>query len=72
MAPNFFADVIARGQEAGEVHPDRDPVAEAWLFIAGGLLATIDQVLDGGPIPATPGSRVDREVQQELFGGERK
>lgn len=33
------------------------------------LLATIDQVLAGGPLPTTPGSRVDREVQQQLFSG---
>ena len=44
---DFFADVIRRGQEAGVIHPDRDPVAEAWLFIAGGLLATIDHRLGG-------------------------
>lgn len=36
------------------------------------LLALIDRVLDGGPLPPTPGSRVDREVQQELFGGEKR
>jgi AcrR family transcriptional regulator len=41
----FFAGVIRRGQEDGVVHPDRDPVAEAWIFVAGGLLATIDQRL---------------------------
>jgi AcrR family transcriptional regulator len=44
---DFFADVIARGQAAGGLHPDRDPVAEAWIFIAGGLLATIDHRLGG-------------------------
>jgi AcrR family transcriptional regulator len=44
---DFFADVIRRGQEAGVLHPDRDPVAEAWLFVAGGLLATIDHRLGG-------------------------
>ena len=27
--------------------PDRDPVAEAWIFVAGGLLATIDHRLGG-------------------------
>jgi len=41
----FFADVIRRAQEHGVVHKDRDPVAEAWIFIAGGLLATIDHRL---------------------------
>ena len=44
---DFFADVIRRGQEAGVIHADRDPVAEAWIFVAGGLLATIDHRLGG-------------------------
>jgi AcrR family transcriptional regulator len=44
---DFFADVIRRGQDAGVIHPDRDPVAEAWIYIAGGLLATIDHRLGG-------------------------
>ncbi len=46
-AHDFFADVIRRGQEGGVIHPDRDPVAEAWIFVAGGLLATIDHRLGG-------------------------
>ena len=44
---DFFADVIRSGQEAGVIHADRDPVAEAWIFVAGGLLATIDDRLGG-------------------------
>jgi hypothetical protein len=43
----FFARVIRRGQEAGELHPDRDADAEAWIFIASGLLATVDDRLGG-------------------------
>ena len=43
----FFADVIEQGQHHGAVNPDRDPVAEAWIFVAGGLLATIDHRLGG-------------------------
>jgi AcrR family transcriptional regulator len=39
---DFFADVIRDGQERGVIHPERDPGAEAWIFIAGGLLATMD------------------------------
>ena len=35
---DFFADVIRDGQARGVVHADRDPVAEAWIFVAGGLL----------------------------------
>jgi len=44
---DFVADVIRRGQADGVLHPDRDPVAEAWVFVAGGLLATIDHRLGG-------------------------
>ncbi|HWB22970.1 MAG TPA: TetR/AcrR family transcriptional regulator [Gaiellaceae bacterium] len=44
---DFFADIIRSGQEAGVIHADRDPVAEAWIFVAGGLLATIDHRLGG-------------------------
>jgi AcrR family transcriptional regulator len=43
----FFADVIRRGQDAGVIHSDRDPVAESWMFVAGGLLVTIDHRLGG-------------------------
>src|SRR3954469_23836915 len=39
---DFFADVIRDGQRRGVIDPDRDPVAEAWIYLAGGLLATID------------------------------
>jgi hypothetical protein len=37
----YMADVIRRVQEAGVVEPDRDPEAEAWISLAGGLLGTI-------------------------------
>ena len=43
----FFADVIRDGQERGVVTADRDAVAEAWIFVAGGLLATMDSRLGG-------------------------
>ncbi|HEY3920678.1 MAG TPA: TetR/AcrR family transcriptional regulator [Gaiellaceae bacterium] len=43
----FMADVIEHGQEQGTVNADRDPVAEAWVFIASGLLVTIDHRLGG-------------------------
>ena len=39
--------MIRQGQAHGVVNPDRDPVAEAWVFVAGGLLATIDHRLGG-------------------------
>ena len=44
---DFFADLIRKSQAQGSVHADRDPVAEAWIFIAGGLLATMDVRLGG-------------------------
>jgi AcrR family transcriptional regulator len=44
---DFFADVIRQGQKAGHVLPERDPVAEAWIFIGAGMLATVDGRLGG-------------------------
>ena len=35
---DFIADVLRRLQDEGEVPPDRDPEAEAWIMVAGGLL----------------------------------
>ena len=32
---DFFADVLRRVQAEGGIHPDRDPEAEAWIFVAG-------------------------------------
>jgi AcrR family transcriptional regulator len=41
----FVAGVIRRAQEAGGILPERDPDAEAWIFISLGLLSTIDHRL---------------------------
>ena len=43
----FIVGVIEGGQAAGSLNPDRDAVAEAWIFVSGGLLATIDHRLGG-------------------------
>ncbi|MBV8395196.1 MAG: TetR/AcrR family transcriptional regulator [Actinobacteria bacterium] len=43
----FFADVIRAGQAEGHVAAERDPVAEAWVFLGCGLLATMDERLGG-------------------------
>jgi AcrR family transcriptional regulator len=43
----YFADLIRESQERGDVHAERDPVAEAWIFVASGLLATVDHRLGG-------------------------
>jgi AcrR family transcriptional regulator len=44
---DFVAGVIRRGQEAGAIIPDRDPDAEAWIFISLGLLGTVSKRLGG-------------------------
>ena len=44
---DFLADVIRDGQDRGVINEDRDPVAEAWIFVAAGLLATMDGRLGG-------------------------
>jgi AcrR family transcriptional regulator len=43
----FVADVIRRAQKAGGMIAERDPDAEAWLFISVGLLATVSRRLGG-------------------------
>jgi AcrR family transcriptional regulator len=41
----YVAGVIRRAQEAGGIVAERDPDAEAWIFISLGLLSTIDHRL---------------------------
>ena len=41
------AEVIRRSQAAGGIRRDRDPDAEAWTFIAHGLLSMADRRLGG-------------------------
>jgi AcrR family transcriptional regulator len=56
----YAADVIARAQEAGGIPLDRDPDAEAWIFIALGLLTMADRVLDGVMRESWPSIRESR------------
>ena len=44
---DFIAGVIRDGQKRGIVQQDRDVEAEAWIFVGGGLLATMDARLGG-------------------------
>ena len=47
---DYVVDVIRRSQEAGGIIADRDPSAEAWVFISSACSATIDRrlgMLDG-------------------------
>jgi hypothetical protein len=43
----YVKDVIERSQAAGGILPDRDPSAEAWIFISLGLLTTVDRRAGG-------------------------
>jgi TetR/AcrR family transcriptional regulator len=42
---DHVAGVIRRAQEAGGIASERDPDAEAWIFIALGLLSMADEVV---------------------------
>ena len=44
---DYFADVLRRSQKEGGVAPERDPDAEAWLFVAGSLLVVVSDRLSG-------------------------
>jgi AcrR family transcriptional regulator len=43
----WFVELFREGQAEGTIQPDRDPVAEAWILLGGGMLATIDGRLGG-------------------------
>ena len=44
---DFFADGLRRIQEGGGIPADRDPNAEAWIFLGGSLLASFGDRLGG-------------------------
>ena len=46
----FVVRVIHRAQEAGGIPADRDAVAEAWIFVAIGLLGSAGLRLGGGVV----------------------
>jgi TetR/AcrR family transcriptional regulator len=56
----FVAGVVSRCQSAGVVLPERDPRAEAWIFIAIGLLTGVAGRLGGLPADDLDRIRVSR------------
>jgi TetR/AcrR family transcriptional regulator len=56
----YVADVIRRAQAAGGIAPERDPDAEAWIFIALGLLTMADEVIGTFLQDAWPAIRESR------------
>jgi AcrR family transcriptional regulator len=63
----WFTDLIRAGQADGSIAADRDAVAEAWIFIAGGMLATMDGRLGG--FLGDDLRRVRRERTRWMTGG---
>ena len=59
---DFMADVIRRGQEEGVLHPDRNADAEAWTFLAGGVLGMVGRrigLLDEEEVHSIRQARLD-------------
>jgi AcrR family transcriptional regulator len=56
----YVAGVVQRAQAEGGVPRDRDPAAEAWIFIALGLLSMADRSLGGLMDSAWPVIRESR------------
>lgn len=61
------AGAIRRGQASGVIAPDRDPDAEAWVMIAGGLLRSVaDRV--GGLLSENDLAAIQHERMRWLLG----
>ena len=65
----FVSDVIRRSQEAGGVYPDRDPSAEAWIFISIGLLGTVGRRVGSVPDEDFEGIIASRRAKPGSGGG---
>ena len=59
---DFIAGVIRRGQEEGTLNRDRDADAEAWTFLAGGVLGMVGRrigLLDEQEVEAIRAARLE-------------
>jgi AcrR family transcriptional regulator len=63
---DFVAAGIRRCQDEGAIPADRDASAEAWVFLAGGLLATFAQRL-GGVLTPDDFAAIQRERRRWLI-----
>jgi AcrR family transcriptional regulator len=66
---DYFADVLERSQAAGGIAPERDPDAEAWIFLAGGLLIVVGDRL-GGLLGHEDFARIAHQRYKWLFDRE--
>ena len=67
---DFFADFVRRMQEAGAIHADRDPDAEAWIFVAALMLVSIADRL-GGLLSAEDFAAILAQRHRWLTGADR-
>ena len=65
---DHIAARLREAQAAGAVPPDRNPDAEAWIFIAGGLLRSVADRL-GGLLDDEDLAGIQRERVRWLLGG---
>ena len=59
---DFLADVIRRGQAEGVLHAERNADAEAWTFLAGGVLGMVGRrigLLDEAEVKSIRQARLD-------------
>lgn len=58
---DFVADLVRRGQEEGAIAGARDPDAEAWIMLAGGILGMVGRrvgLLDDAELAAIRSARL--------------
>ena len=65
---DFVAAAVRRGQAAGGVPADRDPDAEAWVFVGAALLLSFADRLGGGLIGPDDLARIAAERRRWLTG----
>jgi len=59
---DFIAGLIRKGQAEGVLHADRDADAEAWTFLAGGVLGMVGRrigLLDEAEVARIRTARLD-------------
>ncbi len=66
---DYVAGALRRAQEAGRIPADRDLDAEAWVFIAGGLLLAVADRL-GGVLGPGELDRISAQRQRWLLGSD--
>ena len=64
---NFVSEMMRGYQAAGAMPADRDPDAEAWVFLAGGLLRSFADRL-GGVLGTAEFAAIGRERRRWLSG----